>query len=111
MIVHVASKESRSCEVDIIALDYGGSSSSYALQLCESFGLLNVDLPFGAILDLFSPLNNFHPSHVIPDVIFPSGLGSSCWSSCERFLFIYFLYNTLFPAFYLCVQTNLVSGI
>jgi hypothetical protein len=29
------------------------SSSSYALQLWESFGLLNDDLPFGAILDMF----------------------------------------------------------
>jgi hypothetical protein len=72
------------------------SSSSYALQLWKSYGLLNDDLPFGAMLDLFWPLNNLHPSHVIPGVIFPSGLGSFCWSSRERFPFIYFLYNTCF---------------
>jgi hypothetical protein len=53
------------------------SSSSYAVQLWESFGLLNDNLPFGAILELFCPINNFHPSHVIPDIIFQSGLGSS----------------------------------
>jgi hypothetical protein len=72
------------------------SSSSYALQLWKGFGLLNDDLPFGAILDMFWQLNNLHPSHVIPDDIFPSGLGSSCWSSCVWFPFIYFLYNTGF---------------
>jgi hypothetical protein len=66
-------------------IDFG--SSSYALQLWGSFGLLNDDLPFGAILDMFWPLNNLHPSYVIPDVIFPSGL----WSSCERFPFIHFV--------------------
>jgi hypothetical protein len=71
---------------------YPPPSFPYALQLWESFGLLNYDLPFGATLDLFCPLNNLHPSHVIPDVIFPSGHGSSC----ERFPFIYFIYNTCF---------------
>jgi hypothetical protein len=65
-------------------LRYWSSSSYYALQLWESFGLLNDDLPFGAILDKFCPLNNLHPSHVIPHIVFPSGLGSFCWSSCER---------------------------
>jgi hypothetical protein len=47
----------------------------YALQLWKSFGLLNDDLPFGTILDMFCPLNNLHPSHVIPNIIFPLGLG------------------------------------
>jgi hypothetical protein len=69
------------------------SSSSCALQLWKSFGLLNYDLPFGAILDMFWPLNKLHLSHVFPDIL-PSGLGSSCWSSCEWFPFIHFLYNT-----------------
>jgi hypothetical protein len=33
---------------------------------------------------------------VIPDTIFPSGLGPSHWSSCEWFPFMYFLYNLIF---------------
>jgi hypothetical protein len=72
----------------------GNTSSYYALQLWESFGLLNDDLPFGAILDMFCPLNSLHPSHVIPDVIFPSGLGLPV---CGFHLYIFF--------------TTLVSGI
>jgi hypothetical protein len=37
----------------------------YALQLWESFGLLNDDLPFGAILDMFCPLNNCSIAYAI----------------------------------------------
>jgi hypothetical protein len=71
-------------------------SSSSALQLRYSLGFLNNNLPFWAMLDIFCPLNNLHPSHVIHDVTFPSGLGSSWSFSCEWFPFIYFSYNTCF---------------
>jgi hypothetical protein len=41
------------------------------------------------MLDLFCPFYKFHPFHVIPNIIFPSGLGPSYWSSCEWFPFVY----------------------
>ena len=72
------------------------SSSCLALQLWYSLGLLNNSLPFEAILDLFCSFYEFHLLQVVPDIVFPSGLGSSYWSSCEWFSFVYFLYNTSF---------------
>ena len=58
------------------------SSSSMALQLWSSLGILINTLPFKAVLDLFCPLHKLHLLQVILD-IFPTGLGSSCWSTCE----------------------------
>ena len=46
-----------------------------ALQIWHSLGLLNNILPFKAILYLSCPFYKFHLFQVIPDVIFPSGLG------------------------------------
>jgi hypothetical protein len=39
---------------------------------------------------------NFHLFQVISDIVFPSGLGSSYWSTCKLFPFVYFPYNTSF---------------
>ena len=76
------------------------SSSCLVLQLWYSLGLLNSSFPFEAILDLFCPFYKFHLLQVVPHIVFPSGLGSSYWSSywssCEWFPFVYFLYNTSF---------------
>ena len=72
------------------------TSSCLALQLWYSLGLLNSSFPFEAILDLSCPFYEFHLLQVVPDIVFPSGLGSSYWSSCEWFPFVYFLYNTSF---------------
>ena len=46
--------------------------------------------------NLFCPFYEFHHLQVVPDIVFPSGIGSSYWSSCESFPFVYFLYNTSF---------------
>ena len=67
----------------------------YGATTLVSLGLLNNILPFKAILDLPCPFYKFRLFQVIPDVIFPSGLGPSCWS-CEWFPFVYLLYNTSF---------------
>ena len=72
------------------------SSSSMELQLWYSLGLLNNIFQFKTILDLFYPFYKFHLFQVLPDIVFPSGLGPSYWSSCEWFPFVYFLYNTGF---------------
>ena len=72
------------------------SSSSMALHLWYSLGLLNNVIPFKAILDLSCPFYKFHLFQGIPDVIFPSGLGPSYWSSCEWLPFVCFLYSTSF---------------
>jgi hypothetical protein len=62
-----------------------------------------ITFQFKAILDLFCPFYKFHPSHVIPDSIFPTRLGSSYWTTCKWFPF--FLQH-LFLAIYLCVRKN-----
>jgi hypothetical protein len=61
-----------------------------ALQLRYSLDLLNNTLPFKAILDLSCLFSNFHLFQVIPDIVFPSGLELSYWSSCGWFPFAYF---------------------
>jgi len=61
-----------------------------------NLGLLKNTLPFKAILNVSCPFYKFHLFHIIPDIIFPSGLGPSNWSSCEWLLLVYFLYNTSF---------------
>jgi len=43
-----------------------------------------------------APFYKFQLFQVIPDIIFPSGLGPSYRSSCECFPYVYFLYNTSF---------------
>jgi len=58
-------------------------SSSMALQLWYSLDLLNTILPCKAVLDLFCPLYKLHLLQIILDIIFPSGLGPSFWSTCE----------------------------
>jgi len=68
------------------------NSGCLALHLWYSLGLLNNSFPFEAILDLFCPFHEFHLLQVVPDIVFPSGLGSSC----EWFPFVYFLYSTSF---------------
>jgi len=55
-----------------------------------SLGFLNNFLPFKAVLGLFRPLKELHPSQVIPDVIIPSVFRSSYWSSYVWLPFIYF---------------------
>jgi len=72
------------------------TSGCLALHLWYSLGLLNNSFPFEAILDLFCPFHEFQLLQVLPDIVFPSGLGSPYWSSCEWFPFVYFLYNTSF---------------
>jgi len=47
-------------------------------------------------LDLFCPFYKLHLFHIIPDIIFPSGLGPSNWSTCNWFPFVYFLHDTDF---------------
>ena len=69
------------------------SSSSMTLQLWYSLGRPNNILPCTTILRLFYPFWEFHLFQIILDIIFPSWLGSSYWSSCLWFPFVYFLYN------------------
>ena len=59
------------------------SSSSVALQLWKSLGLLDNSLPLKAALYLFCPLHKLHLLQIIPHIIIPSSLGPSSWSSCE----------------------------
>ena len=61
-----------------------------------SLGFLNSFLPFKAVLGLFRPLKELHPSQVIPDVVIPSVSRSSYWSSYVWLPFIYFPYNAGF---------------
>ena len=49
-----------------------------------------------AVLYLFCPLHNLHLLQIIPDIIFPSRLGPSSWSSCEWFPFVYSFYYASF---------------
>ena len=50
-------------------------------------------------MDLLCPFYEFHLLQVFPDFVFPSGLGSSYWSSCEWFpfsiLLTYFYFKDL----------------
>ena len=62
---------------------FSSSSSSMALQLWYSLGLLKNILPFKTVLDFLYTFYNFQLFQVLPDIVFPPGLGSSCWSSCE----------------------------
>jgi len=63
------------------------------LQLWKILGLLNSSFPFEAIFDLFCPFYEFHLLQVVPDIVFPSGLGSSYWSSCKSAI------SSILPAF------------
>jgi len=72
------------------------SSSSMLLQVWQSLGLLDNSLPFKAVLYLFCPLHKLHLLQIIPDIIFPSKLGPSCWTSCEWFPFVYSFYYANF---------------
>jgi hypothetical protein len=65
-------------------------SSSFVLQLWWSLGLLTNSFLCEAILDLFCPFYKFRLFHIISDIIFPSGLGSSYLSTCRWFAFVYF---------------------
>jgi len=51
----------------------------------DSLGLLNNILPFKAVLYLFCPLHKRHFLQIIPDIIFPSRLEPSTWSSVNGF--------------------------
>ena len=73
-----------------------GSSSSIELQLWEILGLLYNILPFKAVLYLLCPIYKLHLLQIIPDIVFPSRLGPSSWSSCERFPFVYSFYCASF---------------
>ena len=55
----------------------------------SSLDLLNNTLPLKAVLYLFCPLHKLHFLQAIPDIIFSSGLGTSCWSICEWFPFVF----------------------
>jgi hypothetical protein len=44
---------------------------------------------FRAVLHLFCPLHKLHLLHIIPDIIIPSRLGPSSWSSYEWFPLVY----------------------
>jgi hypothetical protein len=70
--------------------------SSSVLQLWQNLGFLNNVLSFKVILDLFCPFCKFRLFKVISDFVFLSGLGTSYWSTCKLFPFVYFLYNTSF---------------
>ena len=72
---------------------YTISTSSSVLHLWKSLGFLHNILPFKLILDLFRLFYKFHLSQIIPDVVFPSGLGPSHWSTCRWFPFVYFPYD------------------
>ena len=72
------------------------TSSSMALQLWYSVGLSDNILPVKAVLYLFCPLHKLHLLQIIPDIIFPSRLGPSSWSSCEWFPFVYSFYCASF---------------
>jgi hypothetical protein len=66
-----------------------------ATTLIESW-LSRNNFSFEAILDLSCLFYKFRLFQVIPDIIFPSGLGPSYWSTCKWFPFVYFLYSTGF---------------
>ena len=67
-----------------------GSSSS-ALQLWKSLGLLNSFRPLMSILDQVWPFYHFQLFQIVFDVVFPFGLGPAYRSICEWVPFIYFL--------------------
>ena len=84
------------CTLLVTCTRFVSLSACLALQLRYSLGLLNNSFPFEAILDLSCPFYDFHLLQVLPDIVFPSAFGSSYWSSCEWFPFVYFLCNTSF---------------
>jgi hypothetical protein len=59
-------------------------------------GFLGNFLPFLAVLGLFRPLKELHPSQVVPDIVIPSVFRSSNWLSYIWLPFIYFLYGAGF---------------
>jgi len=63
---------------------------------CRVLAFSTIFFPFKAVLGLFRPLKEFHPSQVIPNIIIPSVFRSSYWSSYIWLPFIYFPYNTCF---------------
>ena len=65
------------------------SSSSSALQLFVSFGLLNYFFPFLPLLRRSFPIINSHLPQVIPHIVFPSYSLPSLRSCCIRFPFVY----------------------
>ena len=77
---------------EILYIFRASTFSSMALQLWYSLGNLDNVLPFKAVLYLFCPLHKLHLLRIMPDIILPSRLGLSCWSSCEWFSFVYSLY-------------------
>jgi len=80
------------------------------LQLCLSLGLLDNILPFTAVLYLFCPIHKLHLLQIIPDIIFPSRLGPSCWSYCEWFAFVYSFYCASFGhSIYVSKPTQLLG--
>ena len=75
--------------VGCIYISISRTSSTMVLQLWKSLGLLDNSLPFRAVLYLFCPLHKLHLLQIIPDIIIPSRLRPSSWSSCEWFPFVY----------------------
>ena len=69
--------------------DNMSSSSSSALQLFVSFGLLNYFFPFLPLLRLLFPIVHSHLPQIIPHIIFPSYSWPSLRSCCIRFPFVY----------------------
>ena len=69
-------------------------SSSSALQLFMSFGLLNYFFPFLPFLRRLFPIIHSHLPQVIPHVVLPSYSWPSLWSCWIRFPFVYGLGHT-----------------
>ena len=73
----------------------------------SSLDLLNNTLPLKAVLYLFCPLHKLHLLQVILDIVFPTGLRLSCWSTCEWFPFVYsFFFFTMLVSGILFVCPN-----
>ena len=67
------------------------SSSSSALQLFVSFGLLNYFFPFLSLLRRLFPIIHSHLPQVIPHIVLPPYFWPSRRSCCVRFPFVYCL--------------------
>ena len=65
------------------------SSSSSALQLFVSFGLLNYSFPFLPLLRRLFPIIHSHLPQVIPHIVLPSYSWHSLRSCCIWFPFVY----------------------
>ena len=76
----------------------------------DSLGLLDNILLFKAVLYLFFPLHKLHLLQIIPDIIFPSGLGLPAGLPVNSF-HLCILFTMLVQAFYLCVQNNSIVGL